>query len=97
VIEVIEKYREKPEPPLTPQRCVELLIGTIDGADEKETKMMRMTLEKVLVEGSTVQGALAPFKLGHLQERLFWLKTTPRFRTKLQFLIDELNRYQSRL
>ena len=76
---------------------MELLIEAVEGADKDETKRMRTSLEKVLVEGSSVQEALAPFKLGLFQEKLFWVKTTGRFRSKLDYLIAELNRYRSRL
>jgi hypothetical protein len=96
IAEAIEKYHEKREP-FSPQRCIELLIGAVDGADGKETKRMRASLEKVLVEGSSVQEALAPFKLGQLEGQLFWLRTTARFRVKLDYFIAELNRHRNRL
>jgi len=96
VAEAIEKYREKREP-FSPERCVELLIQAVEGADKKETKRMRTSLEKVLVEGSSVQEALAPFKLGLFEGKLFWVRTTYQFRAKLDYLIGELNRYRSRL
>lgn len=96
ILEGVEKYRKKREP-FSPQHCLQSLIGGVEGADETKTEQMQTTLEKVLVEGFTVQDALAPLKLTPIQEKIFWIQTAGRFRVKLVFLINELNRYLSRL
>lgn len=96
VLEAIEKYREKTET-FSPQRCLELLIASIEGKDKKESQHMRTALQKILLEGEKVNDTIASLKLGPTQQRIFWIKTAGRFRTKLTFLIAELNRYLSRL
>jgi hypothetical protein len=95
-LEAVERYREKRKP-FSPQVCLQMLILGIEGDDKEDSGQMRTILEKVLIEGSTVQEAMAPLKLGPLQGQIFWLRTGGRFRFKLQFLIKELNRYLSRL
>lgn len=96
VLEGVDKYREKREP-FSPQLCLQKLIHGIDGDNAEESQQMRLTLEKVLVEGATVQEAIAPLRLSPHQAQIFWLKTGGRFRSKLRFLITELDRYLGRL
>ncbi len=95
-LEGVEKYRKKREP-FSPEHCVKSLIGGVEGTNETETDQMQAILEKVLIEGSTVQDALSPLRLTPIQGKIFWVQTAGRFRAKLVFLISELYRYLSRL
>jgi hypothetical protein len=95
-LEAVDKYRTKHEP-FSPQTCVQLLIAAAEGANDKESESIRTILGKVLIEGTTVDEALAPIKLKPLQKRMLWFKAAGQFRTKLQFLIERLMEYESRL
>ncbi|HVH89457.1 MAG TPA: hypothetical protein VM912_22260 [Terriglobales bacterium] len=96
IIEAVDKVREKREP-FTPQRCLQQLIGGIEGDDDTETKQMRGVLGKVLLEGATVQEVIAPLKLTPTQQKIFWIKTATRFRNRLGTLVGELARYLGRI
>lgn len=96
VLEGVDKYGAKPEP-VSPPLLLQKLILNVKGRDDKESQRMRTLLEKVLLEGSTVQEALAPLKLSPKEQRIFWIKAAGRFRVRLKFLITELNRYLARL
>jgi hypothetical protein len=96
ILEAIEKYGAK-RVPFSPQRCMELLIGGIEGVNDQESERMKMILGKVLLEGATVPEALAPLKLSWIDQQTLWFKTRRQFRSRLQFLIDQLNKSLSDL
>jgi hypothetical protein len=96
VLEGVDKYGAKSET-LSPQLLLHKLILNIQGKDDEESRRIQSVLEKVLLEGSTVQDALAPLKLSPKEQRIFWIKAAGRFRARLKFVITELNRYLARV
>jgi hypothetical protein len=96
VLEGVDKYGAKSEP-FSPQLLLHKLISNIKGEDDEESQRIQSLLEKVLLEGWTVQDALAPLKLSPKEQKIFWIKAAGRFRARMKFLINELNRYLARV
>ncbi len=56
---------------------------------------MRSILTKVLLGGVPVAAALASIPLTNVQQKILWFKLRSQFRSRLEWLIVELNRYLS--
>jgi hypothetical protein len=96
ILEALEKYGAKPVP-FTSQRCVEQMIDGFEGSDEKQSEENRKFLSKLLLEGSSVQEALAPLNLNKREQLAVLLRIKGPFLFKLQYHIDHLNRLSKRL
>jgi hypothetical protein len=94
-------YGAIPEPkerkPFTSQVCIELLILSIEGSSEEETKGMRSLLQKVLLERVRVADALDSLSLPRQQGRSLWFKAAGAFRVSLESLTIELYTYLSKV
>ncbi len=97
VLEGLDRLRPKRER-FSPELCVKGIIRSVEGFDSQETERMRGVLERVLIEGTRVEDALAPLPFSNPHKaQQFWIRTAGQFRTKLEFLITELARYWDRL
>jgi hypothetical protein len=99
ILEAIDRVREKARKtePLTPQMCLQQLIRSVDGENEQQAQEMQTVLGQVLIHGVSARDALAVLPLTPVQKAKFWFKTTSQFRGRLQYMIDELDRYLARL
>lgn len=95
-LEALDRVREKRQQ-FSPQVCLQMLIRAVEGSTPAESKRMRELLEGVLIEGVSVRDAVARLRLEPVKRMQFWFTTRNQFRSRLDYLIDELTRYLDRL
>jgi hypothetical protein len=96
ILEAVEKYGAKPAP-FTSQRCVEQMIDGFEGNDDKQSEQNRKFLRKLLLEGASVEEALAPLNLNKREQLAMLLRIKGPFLFKLQSHLDHLSRLSKRL
>ena len=81
---------ERPEP-FSPQGCIEQIIDNIEGSSPRETKKMRVALQKVAIEGANVNEALEALGLKGVEKLKFWFAVRKNFLSRLRNLIENLH------
>jgi hypothetical protein len=96
ILEALEKYGAKAAP-FTSQRCVEQMIDGFEGNDGQQSEQNRTFLRKLLLEGASVEEALAPLNLNRREQLAVLSRIKGPFVFKLQSHIDHLSRLSKRL
>lgn len=74
----------------THERCLEQLIKSIEGTNEKESAQMQSILTKVLLQRISAADAIAPLPLKQYQKHRLWFKARDQFSRRLEWLIVEM-------
>jgi hypothetical protein len=98
ILEAIDRVRDRARKPVfTPQVCLQQLIESVDGQNEREAEEMRKVLERVLIHGVSAREALSVLPVPPMQRVKLWFRAASQFRDRLQNMIDGLDRYRARL
>jgi hypothetical protein len=94
-IEAVEKARGKegPREPFSAEYCLKQLIKRVEGADAKQSEQMQTLLQKVLIEGSDLRDAVAPWQMSPSRKLLLARKALTSLQGSLIRLVTDLPKY----